>query len=156
MKCPRCNHQEDRVIDSRISKEGISVRRRRECINCLYRFTTLEEIVPAEIYVVKRDQRREEFSPAKIRNGLKNACWKRPISEDQITEIVERIQHQIEEFVEKEIACNHIGNLVMDSLRDLDEVAYVRFASVYRQFKDIDQFINEIQLLKKSGDVSNN
>ncbi len=155
MKCPRCNHHEDRVIDSRISKEGISVRRRRECINCLHRFTTIEEIVPAEIYVVKRDQRREEFSPAKIRYGLKKACWKRPIGEEQINQIVANIQQQVEELGEREITGAAIGNIVMKYLRELDEVAYVRFASVYRQFKDIDQFISEIKMLKKSGDEEN-
>jgi transcriptional repressor NrdR len=135
-----------------MSKEGNSVRRRRECSSCLSRFTTMEEIVPVEIYVVKRDQRREEFSPVKIRAGLKKACWKRPIGEDQINKIVNDIQHYVEELGEREIPWKSIGELVMEHLRELDEVAYVRFASVYRQFKDIDQFINEIQRLKKSGD----
>jgi len=150
MKCPRCGCLEDKVIDSRMSKERSSVRRRRECIECSYRFTTLEEIVPAEIYVVKRDERREEFNPYKIRDGIKMACWKRPIKEEQIKELVIKIQQHIENLGEREIPCEKIGELVMDHLRSVDDIAYVRFASVYRKFKDVDQFLNEIKTLRDS------
>ena len=150
MKCPRCSCLEDKVIDSRMSKERSSVRRRRECIDCSFRFTTLEEIVPTEINVVKHDERREEFNPFKIRDGIKKACWKRPIKEDQIKELVLRTQQHIENHGEREIATEKIGEFVMDQLKILDDIAYVRFASVYRKFKDIDQFIKEIKRLRDS------
>ncbi len=150
MKCPRCEFQEDKVVDSRLSKEGISVRRRRECLSCSYRFTTVEEIVPTEIYVIKRDQRREDFKPSKIRDGIKKACWKRPVSDDSLSEIFARIQQGIENLGQREVPCDAIGRLVMGELKDLDDIAYVRFASVYRKFKDVDEFINEIKQLKDS------
>jgi len=148
MKCPRCRCLEDKVIDSRMSKERSSVRRRRECVDCSYRFTTLEEIVPTEVYVIKRDGRREEFNPYKIRDGIKMACWKRPIKEEQIKELVFRIQQNVENLGEREIPYERIGQLVMDELRCLDDIAYVRFASVYRKFKDVEQFLKEIKTLR--------
>ena len=150
MKCPRCSCLEDKVIDSRMSKERSSVRRRRECMECSFRFTTLEEIIQTEIYVIKHDERREEFNPFKIRDGIKKACWKRPIKEEQIEGLVAKTQQYIEGLSEREVASEKIGEFVMDQLKALDEIAYVRFASVYRKFKDIDQFIKEIRRLRDS------
>jgi transcriptional repressor NrdR len=149
MKCPSCGCQEDKVIDSRTSKEGASVRRRRECIECQYRFTTLEEVVPAEMSVIKRDGNREEFDAQKIRDGMNKACWKRPVRETQIDKLTDDVLKQIEQSGEREIESERIGEIVMVKLQDIDEVAYVRFASVYRKFKDIDQFIDEIKGLSK-------
>ncbi len=151
MKCPKCGYQEDKVIDSRMSKEASSVRRRRECLQCSNRFTTLEEIVAGEMFVIKRDDSREEFNPQKIREGVNKACWKRPISVEQIDELMEQILQQIEKHAEREISSELIGNYIMGELENFDEVAYVRFASVYRQFKDIGQFINEIRMLNRKN-----
>lgn len=151
MKCAKCDCLEDKVIDSRISKDGNSVRRRRECLNCQHRYTTLEEIVPTELYVVKSDHRREDFAPAKIREGVRKACWKRPINEAQINEIVVQVEAQIESLGERDVPSERVGQIVMEQLKKLDEVAYVRFASVYRQFKDVAEFINEIETLKELG-----
>ncbi len=150
MICPRCSFQEDKVIDSRISKEGNSVRRRRECIKCSHRFTTLEEIIPTELYVIKHDQSREDYKPNKIRDGIKKACWKRPVSEDQFDHAVNNVQMEIENLAVRDVPSEKIGQIIMDELKNLDHIAYVRFASVYRQFKDVDEFINEIKSLKKS------
>lgn len=147
MKCPRCGHEEDKVIDSRVSREGSSVRRRRECLKCGRRFSTTEEIVPAEMYVIKRDERREEFNPQKIRNGIQRALWKRFVRDERVDEIMRHILERIEQLDEREIPSARIGEIVMDELKKLDEVAYVRFASVYREFKDIEQFINEIRAM---------
>ncbi len=151
MKCPKCGYQEDKVIDSRMSKEASSVRRRRECLQCSNRFTTLEEIVAGEMFVIKRDDSREEFDPQKIREGVNKACWKRPISVEQIDELMEQILQRIEKHAEREISSELIGNYIMGELENFDEVAYVRFASVYRQFKDIGQFINEIRMLNQKN-----
>ena len=151
MKCPKCGYQEDKVIDSRMSKEASSVRRRRECLQCSNRFTTLEEIVAGEMFVIKRDDSREEFNPQKIREGVNKACWKRPISVEQIDELMEQILQRIEKHAEREISSELIGNYIMGELENFDEVAYVRFASVYRQFKDIGQFINEIRMLNRKN-----
>ena len=148
MKCPRCSCLEDKVIDSRMSKERSSVRRRRECTECSHRFTTLEEIIQTEIFVIKHDERRQEFNPFKIRDGIKKACWKRPIKENQINDLVAKTQQYVENFGEREIASEKIGEFVMEQLKTLDDIAYVRFASVYRKFKDIDQFIREIRRLR--------
>jgi transcriptional repressor NrdR len=149
MKCPSCGCQEDKVIDSRTSKEGASVRRRRECIECHYRFTTLEEVVPTEMSVIKRDGNREEFDAQKVREGIYKACWKRPVREKQIDKMTDEILKQIEQSGEREIESVDIGEIVMVKLQTIDEVAYVRFASVYRKFQDIDQFIDEIRGLGK-------
>lgn len=137
------------MIDSRTSKEGGSVRRRRECIECQYRFTTLEEVVPTEMSVIKRDGSREEFNAQKVRDGINKACWKRPIREKQIDKLTDEVLKQIEQSGEREIESEKIGEIVMVRLEDVDEVAYVRFASVYRKFQDIDQFIDEIKGLSK-------
>ncbi len=147
MRCPKCGCTDDKVIDTRISKEGDSIRRRRICTGCEYRFTTYEMVVRTEAAVVKRDGRREEFSPEKLRSGIAQACWKRPVSEEQIDNMVNDIVHQLEKRQDREVPSQVLGELVMDELRKRDDVAYVRFASVYRRFKDIDQFIEEIRLM---------
>jgi len=152
MKCPKCGFDDVKVIDSRNSREGYSVRRRRECPDCAHRFTTLENIVPTELYVIKRDQRRVEFNPQRIRDGVERACWKRPVRQEQLDSLMARILQQIENLGERELSSKTIGLLVMKELANLDQVAYVRFASVYRQFKDADQFIEEIQLMRGLGE----
>ncbi len=152
MKCPRCESDDVKVIDSRNSREGFSVRRRRECNGCGHRFSTLEEVVPTEMAVIKRDGRRVEFDPARIRDGIRRACWKRPIKPEQLDEVSGRVLRQIESVGEPEISSKTIGLLVMKELANLDQVAYVRFASVYRQFKDAEQFISEIQMMRGQGE----
>jgi len=149
MKCPRCGFQEDKVIDSRVSKEGLTVRRRRECLSCNSRFTTLEEVVPTEIYVIKRDGSREEFNPQKIRDGLEKACYKRQVREEQFDEIMSSLHQRLEALGEREVPSEMLGEFMMEELAALDAVAYVRFASVYREFKDVDQFVREVRALKK-------
>lgn len=149
MRCPKCANQEDRVIDSRSSKDGASIRRRRECTRCLHRFTTYEEIERVILRVIKRDGRSEPFDRNKLLVGLSKACEKRPISLDQIEKAVEEIQTELENQHGREISSHLIGSAVMEKLHALDEVAYVRYASVYRQFKDIGEFIDEIQSLER-------
>ncbi len=133
-----------------MSREGNSVRRRRECIKCSHRFTTLEEIVPTELFVIKHDQSREDYKPNKIREGIRRACWKRPVSEEQFYNAVINVQTEIDNLGIRDVPSEKIGKIIMDELKKLDHVAYVRFASVYRQFKDVDGFIDEIKSLKKS------
>ncbi|MFA5205922.1 MAG: transcriptional regulator NrdR [Lentisphaeria bacterium] len=147
MRCPKCSCGDDKVIDTRVSKEGDSIRRRRECLNCGQRFTTYENITRAEVVVVKRDGSREDFNAEKVRAGVRHACWKRPVSEEQIEDVVRRVAERLENMQEREVASQVVGELVMRELQHLDEVAYVRFASVYRRFKDIDQFLDEIRNL---------
>jgi transcriptional repressor NrdR len=147
MKCPFCKTQENKVIDSRISKDGDVIRRRRECDSCGRRFTTYERVEDILPLVVKKDNTREPFDRNKIKAGLKKACEKRPISFDVIEEVTGRIERHFQELGEKEIRSADIGEMVMEALYHLDEVAYVRFASVYRQFKDISQFIEEVRAL---------
>jgi len=148
MRCPQCQCQDDKVVDSRTVKEGVGVRRRRECMNCGHRYTTYESIIHAELKVIKKDgQLREEFDREKIRFGIEKACWKRPISGEDIELMTEDIIKGIEADFDREVATPEIGKRIMNALREKDEVAYVRFASVYRQFKDIDQFIEEIKAL---------
>ena len=147
MRCPKCSCLDDKVIDTRISKEGDSIRRRRECLKCASRFTPYEMVMRTEVVVIKRDGTREDFNPEKLKLGVSKACWKRPIGEEQIDGLVHRIVEQLEAMQEHEISTQVIGELVMSELQRLDEVAYVRLASVYRHFKDIDQFINEIRNL---------
>lgn len=147
MKCPFCGGIQDKVIDSRTSKDGGSIRRRRECLSCGRRFTsyeTVEEIVPM---VVKKDGRREAFERAKILGGLKKACEKRPISMNDLEGLVDSIEKKLTGMGVKEIPSSWIGEEVMSSLREMDKVAYVRFASVYRQFKDINEFLQEVRTL---------
>ena len=147
MRCPSCGHLEDRVIDSRSTKEGRAIRRRRECIGCGSRYTTYEYVENASVVVVKSDGKREAFSREKVIAGISKACEKRPISLNQIEEIVGRIETEIQRQAPGEIASKRIGELVMTELQQLDEVAYVRFASVYRHFKDVNEFLDEIQSL---------
>ena len=147
MKCPFCDELEDKVVDSRMAKEGEVIRRRRECLGCKRRYTTYEraeEILPV---VVKKDGRRESFDRTKILSGLKKACEKRPISTATIEDVTDRIEKRIQEMGESEIESRVVGEEVMKELHQLDQVAYVRFASVYREFKDIDQFMDELKSL---------
>ncbi len=147
MRCPKCGCQEDKVIDSRASREGATIRRRRECLGCSYRFTTYEEIERAGLVVLKHDDRREEFSKEKLISGIKKACQKRPISPKTIEDLVERIVNQITDDYEREVPAEVIGKLVMDGLRQIDDVAYVRFASVYRRFQEATDFVHEVKKL---------
>ncbi|MEK6712871.1 MAG: transcriptional regulator NrdR [Nitrospirota bacterium] len=149
MKCPFCGHIEDKVVDSREGKEGSSIRRRRECLRCRRRFTTYEHVEDVLPVVVKKDGRREAFERNKILSGLKKACEKRPVGMDALEESVSRIEKKVQESGEKEIPSTMIGEEVMRELHTLDEVAYVRFASVYREFKDINQFMEELRDILK-------
>jgi transcriptional repressor NrdR len=148
MRCPKCGCQDDKVIDSRSSREGATIRRRRECIVCGYRFTTYEEVERAGLLVLKRDGRREEFSKEKLLSGLKKACQKRPISPKLIEDLVERIVNDITDKYEREVPAEVIGKLVMNGLRAIDDVAYVRFASVYRRFQEATDFVHEVKKLE--------
>ncbi|MBI5641595.1 MAG: transcriptional repressor NrdR [Nitrospirae bacterium] len=147
MKCPFCEHLEDRVIDSRTSKEGNAIRRRRECLLCGKRFTSYERVEDLVPMVVKKDGRRETFDMNKIKNGLLIACKKRPIGADKLDEIVDSIEKRLVGLGVKEIQSTWIGEQIMSELKDLDKVAYVRFASVYRQFKDINDLMDEVKTL---------
>lgn len=145
MRCPFCNHIEDKVIDSRQTKDGDVIRRRRECLKCEGRFTSYERIEDILPHIIKKDDRREPFNRQKILHGLEKACEKRPISVETREALVKKIEKNIQAAGEKEINSSLIGEQIMDGLREIDEVAYVRFASVYRQFKDIKEFIQEIK-----------
>lgn len=145
MKCPFCSNGENRVIDSRLSKDGNSIRRRRECLSCSRRFTTYEYVEDVIPVVVKKDGRREPFDRAKILSGLKKACEKRPISIDTIEAVVDRVEQFCQESQLREVPTNIIGEKIMEELHLLDGVAYVRFASVYRDFKDINDFMEELK-----------
>jgi transcriptional repressor NrdR len=147
MKCPFCDELEDKVVDSRMAKEGEVIRRRRECLGCKRRYTTYERVEETMPVVVKKDGRRESFDRTKILSGLKKACEKRPISTATIEAVTERIEKHIQDLGETEIESRVVGEEVMGELSQLDQVAYVRFASVYREFKDIDQFMDEIKAL---------
>lgn len=147
MKCPKCERGEDKVIDSREVREGASIRRRRLCLHCGHRFTTYEEVLRSALQVIKRDGRREEFSRQKLMQSLVIACQKRPVSIQQIEQMVSRVIAQVEAEYEREVPSTAIGTQVMALLETLDEVAYVRFASVYRRFKDVNQFMNEAERL---------
>jgi transcriptional repressor NrdR len=149
MRCPFCDHQEDKVVDSRASREGIVIRRRRECIGCRRRYTTYERVEEVLPVVVKKDGRREPFDRIKILQGLKKACEKRPVALSTLEEIVDRVEKKIQETGEPEVPSRIIGEEVMAQLHRIDQVAYVRFASVYREFKDVNQFMDELtQLLR--------
>lgn len=145
MKCPFCAHIDDKVIDSRMSAEGMSIRRRRECLKCGKRFTTYEYVENAPMMVVKRDGTRKRFDREKIKEGIMKACEKRPVSMDKIEEIAEEIAKEVHKKAEREVKTTVIGKMVMDKLYELDEVAYVRFASVYRRFKDVSHFRKELE-----------
>ena len=144
MKCPYCGEQDSKVIDSRHSEDGTSIRRRRECLSCQKRFTTYETVESLPIIVVKKDGSRQSFDRNKILNGMVRACEKRPVSMAALEAAVTDIEQVMQNSLEREISSASIGDLVMDRLKPLDEVAYVRFASVYRQFKDINSFMNEL------------
>ena len=145
MKCPFCNHNEDKVVDSRETSESSAVRRRRECLNCGKRYTTYESVERMPLMVIKKDGRREPFNRQKIINGLLLACQKRPISMDKLEDFVAEIEGDIQKKFDQEVGAQQIGEIVMEKLYILDDVAYVRFASVYRQFKDINQFMRELR-----------
>jgi transcriptional repressor NrdR len=147
MRCPKCGCQEDKVIDSRSSREGATIRRRRECLSCQNRYTTYEEIEHEGLVVVKRDGRREEFSREKLLSGVKKACQKRPISPKVIEELVDKIVEEIVEKYDREVPGIDLGERVMNALRGLDDVAYVRFASVYRRFQEATEFVREVSKL---------
>ena len=148
MRCPKCGCQEDKVIDSRASREGATIRRRRECSQCSHRFTTYEELEHEGLMVLKRDGRREEFSREKLLSGIKKACQKRPISPKSMDDLVDHIVASVTEKFESEVPGEFIGKMVMDGLRELDDVAYVRFASVYRRFAEATDFVHEVKKLE--------
>jgi len=141
---------DDKVIETRVSREGETTRRRRQCLNCNYRFTTYETVLPVDITVVKNDGRREEFNPEKLRTGINMACWKRSVSQDTVDKIVGDITNALALLPESEVSTRQIGEMAMAALKELDDVAYVRFASVYRKFKDADAFISEIKNLARN------
>ena len=153
MKCPRCANMENKVIDSRINREGDLIRRRRECLSCSDRFTTYERIERSMPLVIKKDGRREAFDRVKILDGIQKACQKRPISTNDMEELVVRVEHYFQDSGEKEISAMTVGEKVVQELYQLDDVAYVRFASVYRSFKDVNEFMSELKdiLKNKSG-----
>jgi transcriptional repressor NrdR len=148
MRCPKCGCQDDKVVDSRASREGATIRRRRECISCAHRFTTYEEIERENLMVLKRDGRHEEFSKEKLFAGIKKACQKRPISPKVIEDLVDKIVDEVTDRYEREVPGEVIGKLVMNRLRAIDEVAYVRFASVYRRFQEATDFVHEVKKLE--------
>jgi transcriptional repressor NrdR len=150
MKCPYCSKTENKVIDSRMSKDGRTIRRRRECIECGRRFTTYEKLEDVLPMVVKKDGRREPFSREKIIEGIKKACQKRPISVTTIDEFVDSLEMYFQELGKKEVESKEIGEVVISNLKEWDDVAYVRFASVYRQFRDISEFMAELEEILKS------
>ena len=147
MKCPHCGYEESKVVDSRHSEDGLSIRRRRECLKCQKRFTTYVTVEVLPIIVVKRDNSREPFDRNKIMNGMLRACEKRPVSTQDLENIVKEIETFVQNSLEREVTTQSIGEMVMERLKPLDEVAYVRFASVYRQFKDINTFMEELAKL---------
>lgn len=147
MKCPACAHAETKVIDSRLNTDGTSIRRRRECLSCEKRFTTYEYVEHVPLMVVKRDGRRQPFDRTRIMSGLIKACEKRPVSMEQIEDITAQIERTVQRKFDLEVSSTDIGEMIMERLSHLDEVAYVRFASVYRQFRDVNQFMNELKLI---------
>ncbi len=149
MKCPYCGYQESKVVDSRHSEDGVSIRRRRECLSCGKRFTTYETVESLPMVVVKKDGSRQTFDRSKILNGMLRACEKRPVAMADLEQAVDEIEQTVQNALEREIRTSEIGELVMERLRPLDEVAYVRFASVYRQFKDINTFLEELNKILK-------
>ena len=153
MKCLFCKEIDNKVIDSRLNKQGNVIRRRRECLSCGRRFTTYEQIEQAPVMIVKKDGRREVFSRAKVLSGIKKACEKRNISINIIEEFVDHLENDLKEIGEKELPSSVIGEKIMESLHELDDVAYVRFASVYREFKDVNDFVSELKALLHKGTV---
>jgi transcriptional repressor NrdR len=153
MRCPKCSCQDDKVIDSRSSREGATIRRRRECLKCGHRFTTYEEVERTRLMVLKRDGRREEFSREKLLSGVQKACEKRPVSQEDILVLVEQIIDDLSNSFEREVPGSEIGERVMRGLRGLDPVAYVRYASVYRRFEEATDFVHEVKKLEKRDDT---
>ena len=152
MKCPFCGELKDRVVDSRESRDGLTVRRRRECLSCGRRFTSYEEIEDIPYMVAKNDGSRQEFDRGKLLSGLRKACEKRPVSGKQLQELVDRVERRLHEQEDREMTTEEIGNMIMAGLRELDQVAYVRFASVYRKFEDLDAFMDELShLVRRRG-----
>lgn len=149
MKCQYCNCEDSRVVDSRPTEDGTSIRRRRECINCGRRFTTYEKVETVQLLVIKKDNTREVFNPQKIREGIIHACHKRPVAAADIDQIVTQVEQFAYNGMKQEITTHQIGEMIMESLKKLDEVAYIRFASVYRQFTDIPTFMHELRRLMK-------
>ena len=150
MRCPYCKKTDDKVIDSRSSSDGVTIRRRRECLACGRRFTTYERVEEVPLLVIKKDQRREVYDRSKVLAGIQKACEKRPVSREAQDQIVERLEKMLDEKYEKEVPSSAIGEFIMEEIVKLDQVAYVRFASVYRQFKDINHFLKELKgLLSK-------
>ena len=152
MRCIKCSCEEDKVIDSRTSREGSTIRRRRECLACGYRFTTYEEIEHEELMVIKRDGRSEQFTKEKLLSGLRKACGKRPVSPRAIEELVDKIVNEITTKYDREVPSMAIGERVMEGLREIDQVAYVRFASVYRRFQEATEFVQEVKKLEGNYD----
>ena len=151
MRCPFCKKDHDRVIDSRSANGGATVRRRRKCLSCQKRFTTYEKVEEITLYVIKKDGRRDVFDREKIKRGLLTACKKRPVSLQTIEDIVNRIEIELYENYDREVKSTKVGDLVMRELKSLDHVAYVRFASVYREFKDVSEFMRELKPMLKVG-----
>ena len=147
MRCPYCAHDDSKVIDSRPTEEGVAIRRRRECMKCAQRFTTYEKVETLPIVVIKKDKTRELFSREKLLAGLTHACEKRPVETSTLDSLVDRIESDLQNTLKREVSTKEIGEKVMEGLKDIDEVAYVRFASVYRQFKDVSTFIAEVNKL---------
>jgi len=145
MKCPFCHSDNDRVVDSRAVQDGFAIRRRRHCQACKRRYTTYERVEGTTVKIIKKDGTREPFDHAKIKQGLEKACWKRPISDAQLEAVIAEVENDIETNFEAEVESRHVGELVMQRLRQLDQVAFVRFASVYRQFKDVHDFVSELK-----------
>ncbi len=151
MKCPFCADTENKVIDSRLSKEGYVIRRRRECLACNRRFTTYERIEAIPLMIIKKDGRREEFNRDKIRSGITKACEKRNVSMNSIEDFLDELEQELRETGKKEISSSIVGERVIKRLHDLDEIAYVRFASVYREFKDVNDFVQELKLMLENN-----
>jgi transcriptional repressor NrdR len=151
MKCPFCADTENKVIDSRLSKEGYVIRRRRECLACNRRFTTYERIEEIPLMIIKKDGRREEFNRDKIRSGITKACEKRNVSMNSIEDFLDELEQELRETGKKEISSSVVGERVINRLHDLDEIAYVRFASVYREFKDVNDFVQELKLMLENN-----
>ncbi len=147
MKCPYCDYSDSKVIDSRPTEEGSSIRRRRECINCGKRFTTYEKVESVPIMVIKKDETREAFDRNKVLSGIMKACQKRPVETERMVEMVDNIESELQNLMDREVTSDRIGEMVMAELKKTDDVAYVRFASVYRQFKDINTFLAEVNKL---------
>lgn len=153
MRCPYCNYNESKVVDSRATEDSSAIRRRRECLRCSKRYTTFENVENIPISVIKKDSSREPFDRNKIINGLVKACEKRPVSRVQIEEIAHEVEKKLSNDMSIEVNSQYIGELIMDKLKDVDQICYVRFASVYRQFKDIDTFIEEVNKLRSDEEV---